>query len=242
MTDQTTPPPAPLPPTGDSAPLGGSAPVNAAKTPPPAAPTNSQYKGKRPALLKEMPYWWKVPQPDTEFKLITHEDIDNLVNTKGIDPEVAKTIKQDLDFLEKELMRLFRERDYLAKLHQNRYRLYQILYILLAALAGAFGGWQALSIERNPGVVPFLATAETVVALIVAFLATVGGREPAMPLYLNNRRAAEELRREFFRYITHLPPYDDDNVVRRKLSLSQRAADISRNVYPQPTKPNSNGS
>jgi len=92
---------------------------------------------------------------------------------------------------------------------------------------------QALSIDSNPGLVPFFAFLETVIAAFVAYLATVSGREPPMPQWLTNRRASEQLRREFFRYLTHLPPYDKLDGYRRKLTLSQRAADINRGVYPQ---------
>jgi len=58
---------------------------------------------------------------------------------------------------------------------------------------------------------------------------------------LVNRRASEQLRREFFRYLAHLPPYDRLDGYRRKLTLSQRSADINRGVYPQDVTPANGG-
>jgi hypothetical protein len=206
-----------------------------------AAPVQSQYKGRRHPLLKELPYFTRFPPLDPNFSLITERQLDEFFTRENIDPAIQAEIRADLNFMEHELLRLFRDRDHRSKLHQNRYRLYQIAYIWLAALAGTLGAAQALSIDSNPTLVPFFAFLETVIAAFVAYLATVSGREPPLPQWLGNRRAAEQLRREFFRYLTHLPPYDRLSGYRRKLTLSQRAADINRGVYPQNVASNDGG-
>jgi hypothetical protein len=197
------------------------------------APKQSQFNRRRHPLLKELPYFTKFPPLDPKFSLINEQQLTEFFEREQIDPELQTSIRTDLNFMEHELLRMFRDRDYKAKLHQNRYRLYQILYIWLAALAGMFGAVQALSIDSNPGLVPLFAFLETVIAAFVAYLATVSGREPPMPQWLTNRRATEQMRREFFRYLVHMPPYDKLDGYRRKLTLSQRAADINRGVYPQ---------
>lgn len=206
-----------------------------------AAPKQSQYKGRRHPLLKELPYFTKFPDLDPKFSLIDEDELKSFFEREKIDPKIQADIQADLDFMEHELLRLFRDRDHKAKLHQNRYRLYQIAYIWLAALAGTLGAAQALSIDSSPGLVPIFAFFETVIAAFTAYLATVSGREPPLPQWLSNRRATEQLRREFFRYLTHMPPYDRLDGYRRKLTLSQRAADINRGVYPQDVAPNGGG-
>lgn len=202
-----------------------------------ASPKQSKYRGRQHPLLKELPFFTKFPSLDPKFSLINEEQLAAFFEREKIDAKIQADIRADIDHMEHELLRMFRDRDYKAKLHQNRYRLYQILYIWLAALAGTLGAAQALSIDSNPGLVPLFAFIETVIAAFVAYLATVSGREPPLPEWLSNRRAAEQLRREFFRYLMHLPPYDRLDGYRRKLTLSQRAADINRGVYPQDVAP-----
>jgi hypothetical protein len=67
---------------------------------------------------------------------------------------------------------------------------------------------------------------------LVIFLATISGRSAPLPNWLNNRRRAEHLRREYFRFLMHLPPYDEPVVYKRQELLSERAADINRGVNP----------
>lgn len=226
MTDQS-----PIPPDSMANPPGDSPEGLDAKTP--AAPKNSQFKRSKSALIQELPYFRRVPPLDENFTLIKDADLQALFERDKIDPAVAEQIRADLKFLDHELLRLFRNRDHNAKLHQNRYRLYQILYIILAAAAGTLGALQAVVINSNPGLVPWIAFVETIIAAIVTFLATLSGRESSFPLWLNNRRSAELMRREFFRFLVHLPPYDKLDGYQRRVTLSQRAADINRGVYPQ---------
>ena len=156
-----------------------------------------------------------------------------ILTEKNIDAAAIKRIETDMQFLEAELLRLFRDRDYEASMQQNRYRLVQIGYIVLAALATLFGSLQALALNSADNrLLPWMAFAETLVALIVTFLATVSGREPPLPLYLTNRRRAESLRREYFRYLMNLPPYDSVEGPQRRVMLSSRSADINRGVFP----------
>jgi hypothetical protein len=141
-----------------------------------------------------------------------------------------------MDFLDHELLRLFRERDHLAKLQQNRYRLYQIWFLVLAATAAMFGSFQALALSVNSRWMLVWSFMETLVALLSVFLATISGREPPLPIWLSNRRRAEQLRREYFRYLMNLSPYDEiPNEQDRQLRLSENAANINRGDFPSET-------
>lgn len=225
--------PASLPPSAAS--MGTSVPT-------PPSPTGSTARIKRPispekqGFRQNWPEWarqlpqFRFPKPDPNFQLIDRDRLAEVL--KDSDPAQMQRIEHDLDFMEHECLRLFRERDYEAKMQQNRYRLYQLTYIVLAAIATLIGSLQALVLNTQPRAMPWLAFAETVVALIATFLATISGREPPLPLYLSNRRRAEGLRREYFRFLMDLPPYDCLDGPRRRMALSERSADINRGIFP----------
>jgi hypothetical protein len=211
--------------------------------PPPASQTKPEPRklpisqGK-PGIRDRLPEWmaWvkQLPslhiQADPNFQLVNEGDLNYLLQKAK--PEVAKRVRDDVQFMEHDLLRLFRERDLEAKVQQNRYRLYQIAYILLAAVATIIGSLQALLLNSQPKLVLALGLCETAVALFSTFLVQLGSREPPLPLWLSNRRRAESLRREYFRYLINLPPYDTLEGYKRKLALSDRAASIYAGKFP----------
>ncbi|MFO7321131.1 MAG: DUF4231 domain-containing protein [Chloroflexota bacterium] len=187
---------------------------------------------KVPAWMQELPRLRFTPEePDVKAPLVDPVELETLL--ADVDPQVVARVKEDIRFLEYELLRLFRQRDHAAKKHQNRYRKYQLAFVLLASLATLIGSLQALSLASNPQIMPVFAFGETVVALLATFLATISGRESPMPLWITNRRRAEQLRREYFRYLANLPPYDEVEGYRRAMLLSRRAAEINRGDFPQ---------
>lgn len=88
-----------------------------------------------PTWMREMPQFFgfrpKEPQPD--YQLIDRARLEKLL--ANYNAETREQILADLDYAEYDLLRLFRERDWAASYHQNRYRVVQIVYTLLAALA-----------------------------------------------------------------------------------------------------------
>ncbi|MGQ9888465.1 MAG: DUF4231 domain-containing protein [Aggregatilineales bacterium] len=186
-----------------------------------------------PAFIQEMPYLRFPNAPNPQFRLIEQKHIDAI---KELYPEATERIEADIAFMDYELLRLFVERDYEAKSNQNRYRVYQLLFLALATVATLIGSFQALALNSSPEWLPIWAFLETVVALLATFLATVSGREPPLPRWLDNRRRAEQLRREYFRFLMNLPPYNSLTGYKRQVELSRRAADINRGMFPdEPT-------
>lgn len=183
-----------------------------------------------PEWMRQLPRLSFPKESNKKYQLIDREKMK--AELGSFDPAVIQRIEEDLDYMEHELMRLFRERDFEAKQQQNRYRLVQITYSLLATAATLIGSFQALSLGTNPNAVPALAFLETVVALATTYLATISGREPPLPRWLTNRRRAEDMRRECFRYLMDMPPYDTVAGYERRMLLSKRAADINRGVHP----------
>ncbi len=191
----------------------------------------SNLRRRMAAWIQELPTLSFPAEPDPNFQLIDKAKLEAALQTA--DAAARQKIVEDLMFLESEILRLFRERDHEAKNQQNRYRLYQLAYIFLAALAGMIGSIQAIALSHSPNALPFWAFLETIVALIVTYLATISGREPPLPIWLTNRRRAEQLRREYFRYLMNMPPYDELEGYMRQTELSKRVANINRGVYPE---------
>jgi hypothetical protein len=191
------------------------------------------FRKRLPVWVQELPQFgsFKPAEPDPNYQLLSRQQVQEVL--KDLPEEVVKEITDDMDFMEYEVLRLFRERDHTAKFNQNRYRRQQIFFLTLAVAATLIGSLQVVALNSNPEVMPLFAFLETLVALLTAFLAAVGGREPPQERWLNNRRRAEQMRREYFRYLTHMPPYDEVTGYQRRMLLSQRAADINRGMYPQ---------
>ncbi len=216
-------------------------------TPPPpsglensqAPPTQADRKSNVVEWIQFLPRRRFIPEePDVAVPLIEPEVIDCYLKPleDSADPEdqaTAKQIRDDIALMNHDLLRLFRVRDHEAKKQQNDYRLYQIGFLILAALAAVFGSLQALALSGNARVaLAIFAFGETLVALTAVYLATISGREPPLPRWLDARRKAEQLRREYFRFLLNLAPYDKLSPIERKLKLSERAADINRGSYP----------
>lgn len=190
---------------------------------------DSSFRSRFPEWLKQFPYL-RFPDAKDSFQLIDPKDLEEVL--AGASPEATARIKEDIEFLDYELLRLFRQKDYRASYEQNRYRKYQIGYMFLAAMAGLIGALQALSLSGSPELAAVFAFMETVVAAFVTFLSTVKGESPPLDTWLTNRRRAEFLRREYFRYLLNLEPYDDMKGYHRQRLLSARAADINRGNFP----------
>lgn len=197
------------------------------------------WRAAMPAFIQELPYLRFSKAPNPNFRLIEQKHIDAI---KALYPEATARIDADIAFMDYELLRLFIERDFEAKSNQNRYRVYQLMFLALATVATLIGSFQALALNSSPEWLPIWAFAETIVALVATFVATISGREPPLPRWLDNRRRAEQLRREYFRYLMNLPPYDSLTGYKRQIELSRRAADINRGMFPEePTVLNSLG-
>ncbi|MCU0497816.1 MAG: DUF4231 domain-containing protein [Anaerolineae bacterium] len=188
------------------------------------------YRQNLPEWFRQLPKI-RFPAPNEEFQLVDRAQLDALIG--DMDNEARQRLYTDLDVLNLELLPLFRERDYLAKYHQNRYRLYQIIYMLLAAAATLVGSLLALALNTSPQLVSFLSFVETLIALLTYLIVNLSGREPALPAWLDNRRRAETLRREYFRYLMNLAPYRSIKGFERRMVLARRAADMNRGVYPE---------
>jgi hypothetical protein len=186
---------------------------------------------KRPAVLQEFPSWNVTPRED--FGFIDRDELEKILSDAPDD--VKEEILADMHVLEIELLnRFFKERDFEATRHQNRYRRFQIIYITLAFIATILGSAQAYAIAADWDALTIIALLETVVALVATMVATISTSEPPFTQWIENRRIAEFLRQEYFRYLLRIDPYDRFTVkARRDMFLARRAAEINSGKYPE---------
>lgn len=217
-------------------------PASAPTTPPPAPvtqePTSQASKVRRP-IRAAMPIWiqelpiWGLPPSSADYDLVTDAQLQAVLDEVHIsDPQVRARLDEDLKLLRSDLLDLFRQNDREAVLQQYHYRRSQFFYILLAFAATVLGSLQAVVLNGQPELVPVLAFLETAIALLAAYVATVNNRNP-FDRWLKFRRRGEELRREYFRYLMNLPPYNQLSGYEREVKLSQRAASINRGEFPE---------
>jgi hypothetical protein len=167
---------------------------------------------------------------DENYHLLSREDIKQIASEMKLSPEVLGSFEENLNFLEKEIEPMFRERDYEASKARNNYQLTQLGFVILSILAALIGSFILLSVNDAPDITPYLAFGETVVALLITYLATISGRTAPMAAWYSNRRRAEQLRREYFRFLMHVEPYSNYDGFQRRRLLSRRAADINRGL------------
>ncbi|GAB4513063.1 MAG: hypothetical protein OHK0046_13450 [Anaerolineae bacterium] len=186
-----------------------------------------------PVWVRHLPKINFPTQPNPDFKLI-NEKVLNTLETEGVNADYINRLQSDMNDLEQELMRYFRELDHKAKRQQNGYRRYQIAVLMLATFATMIGSVQAIALSSNPAALPIWGAAEALVALFTVFVVQTRGPNTSLPEWLSNRRKTEQLRREYFRYLMYLPPYKrDEPAYERRQKLANRVADVYNEKFPE---------
>ncbi|MBK8137877.1 MAG: DUF4231 domain-containing protein [Chloroflexi bacterium] len=229
-------------PSGDPTPSVPPNPVQEARPPAtgggpaPISQSPNKYRTWLPAWWRQLPRFFGFNEFRNDFELLDPRQLKELL--ASCDAVVAARIERDIEVLDHEVLRLFRRLDHEAAKQQNRYRRVQLEFALLALVATVLGSIMALTLETTPSLTPWLGLAETVIALLTSFIVALTSDEPPQQLWLQNRLRAEFLRREYFRYLMRLMPYDglDDDFDRESL-LAKRAADINRGFFPELPQP-----
>ncbi|MBK8024700.1 MAG: DUF4231 domain-containing protein [Chloroflexi bacterium] len=185
------------------------------------------YPGRRgPEWLRSLPYFRFASEPSPNFQLIDPQALARVL--RDVRPDIADAIRKELAFMEPEILRLFRERDFFAKQKLNRYILFELVVVLLViglVVVGSLRLWTTLT---GGALSALLGVVAVIIALIAIFVSTVRGREAAYPQYMMHRSRAEFLRREYFRYLLNLPPYTMDRGIEKMQTLALLAANLNR--------------
>ena len=99
----------------------------------PLSQGSEEHTDRTPQWVKLLPFLDESSiKIDQSFKLV---DVSGLNDIKGYPTNPARdAIERDVRFLDEVVLRRFRQFDAEAKLYQNKYRRYQISYMMLAAL------------------------------------------------------------------------------------------------------------
>jgi len=205
-------------------------PGNTATPAPQPVSQQSPSSRKAPEWRRRFPKL-KADPIKNDFQLLDPARLEEMLKT--LNPAAADRFRKDIQFLEQPLLRLFRERDHEAYVHQNTHRLFQLSFIILSVIATVVGAFLTLTLTSNATVAALLGVTEAIIASATAALASLQGNRPPQALWLQNRLRAEYLRREYFRYLMNLEPYTSLDEVQRRRMLEMRAAEINMGMLPE---------
>lgn len=216
-------------------------------TPPPKPkprrnPWNEIFFVKRRPRLRGIPLNWERPASEDDYqKMIRNE---GFVSWKYWDgPEDISQhpiLIRDLKDLEQYLLPSFFEFSQKSKYYQNRFYLYQWVFVVGAFTTTVFGTIAALftlpsgtqvvaSVGPNWQQIASIATA--IVGAFTAFVTTLSNRGDPQKRWGKTRRLTEELRFHYFTYLSHMEPYHN----------ADRLQKLRRNVIDIRVKEQENG-
>jgi hypothetical protein len=176
-------------------------------------------------FLKRRPYLrgvvldWERPTSDEAYqKLIHDEGFVSPLHWQDDDLTQHPMIAQDLADLDQYLLPTFFEFSQKSKFFQNRFYLYQWVFICGAFLTTILGALASIYYVTDPAADPVrsniqvtLSYATAIVGAITAFTTALSNRGEPQKRWGKTRRLAEEIRMHYFTYLSHLPPYDKPN-------------------------------
>jgi len=141
----------------------------------------------------------------------------------------GSVVYEDVKVLNRVLVRPFIDEDFNAGFWQNQYFLFQWLFALFAlfatifavlatatAVASATAASLTTTLPANalPGIfnyklAGFFGTLTTIMAVIVTILVSAYNRDRPQRTWYEKRRNAESLRKQYYLYLMHMPPYDN---------------------------------
>jgi len=201
---------------------------------------------KRRPRLRGIPLNWEQPATEDDFqKLIRNE---GFVSWKLWDgPEDVSQhpiLLRDLKDLEQYLLPSFFEFSQKSKYYQNRFYLYQWIFVVGAFTTTVFGTIAALFtipagtevvatsvLTNNVNWQQIASIATAVVGAVTAFITTLSNRGDPQKRWGKTRRLTEELRFHYFTYLSHMEPYH----------TSDRLQKMRRNVIDIRVKEQENG-
>ena len=178
---------------------------------------------KRRPRLRGIPMDWERPADEAAYqKMVDDEGFVTAKYWKDDDITAHPIIKQDLEDLDQYLLSSFFEFSQKSKYYQNQFYLYQWIFIWGAFLTTVLGTLASISYVADPSRVAVTQTVQqtlsymtAVVGAVTAFITALSNRGEPLKRWGKTRRLAEELRMNYFNYLSHLPPYDKPDRVQK---------------------------
>jgi hypothetical protein len=185
---------------------------------------------RRPRLFGISMNWERPTTPEAYAKLLDNEGFVTATGWTTDDIGQYPVIKQDLDDLDEYLLPTFFEFSQKSKYYQNRFYLYQWVFIFGAFITTVLGTLATLFYDPNPNraeefalIQQTLSYATAAVGGLTAFVTALSNRNEPQKRWAKSRRLAEELRMIYFQYLAHLDPFHEPDRVQR---LREQVIDI----------------
>ncbi|MBZ0280474.1 MAG: DUF4231 domain-containing protein [Anaerolineae bacterium] len=172
---------------------------------------------KRRPIFRGLSIEWDRPADEDDYqKLIDREGFISHKYWHGGDLSKYPTITQDLKDLDQHLLPTFFEFSQKSKYFQNDFYLYQWIFALGAFFTTLFGTLAAtVGIAGGNSAGRVLSYMTAIVGAVTAYYTTLSNRGEPQKRWGKTRRLAEELRMNYFKYLSHLPPYDQADRVQK---------------------------
>jgi hypothetical protein len=168
---------------------------------------------------------WERPADEAAYqKMVSDEGFVSAQYWSDDDIAAHPIVKQDLDDLDQYLLQSFFEFSQKSKYYQNQFYLYQWIFIWGAFLTTVLGTLASITYvaasAQASATAPqtsqqFLSYMTAIVGAVTAFITALSNRGEPLKRWGKTRRLAEELRMNYFNYLSHLPPYDKPDRVQK---------------------------
>jgi hypothetical protein len=195
---------------------------------------------RRPKLHK--PMYWEKPQDEDVYQDMLHQE--GFLSVKHWTKHNLSRypmIQQDLKDLEQHLLPVFWTFNQKSIHFQNRYFLYQWVFILGAFLTTFLGilttysftlpesaitvGEVSLTLPDGSAWTLVFTVATTFIAALTTFLGLISDQSKPQTRYARYRRLTEEVRMLYFQFLAHAPPYHEIDRVQK---MREKILEIKR--------------
>jgi len=170
-----------------------------------------------------VPYEWKKHQHERDYQLVVNnEGFISPVLWQDHDINKYPTLKQDLADLDEYLLPAFFEFNQKALHYQNRFYLYQWVFMGGAFVTTLFGALTtyAYTLSEDGGMAATVFGISTaIVSGLTAYFNILSEQNSPQRRWAKSRRLAEELRMNYFRYLAHLEPFEKEDRVQQMRRL-----------------------
>jgi hypothetical protein len=174
--------------------------------------------------------WVRPSDPDCYGVMLQKE---GFISTSLLGSVATDELKTDCQQLEEHLLPSFWKVDQMARFYQNRYYLYQWVFILSAFITTALAATNVLSHDSRIGVsgdvlnavLGVLTALTSGAATAVAFL---NANESPHRRWFTARTQAESLRSLYFTFLARQKPFDSAEAIDRVQSLRVKVLDVLR--------------
>jgi hypothetical protein len=166
---------------------------------------------------------WQPPATDEAFERLI--DDDGFVSALrwqeqyGEDITQHPIIAQDLADLKQHLLPTFFQLNTKAKYYQNQFYMYQWIFVwgaFLTTLLGTLSAFTANSqVAATEDLSRVFSLATAIVGAFTAYVTQLSNRGRPQERWAKTRTLTEEVRTQYFKYLSHLAPYDKPDRVQK---------------------------